>query len=661
VNGRACGTHRILNSVAALFCALVLVGSVLARQDTSPRSLRPDVFLITIDTVRADHIRGYGYKLIQTPALDLLAKDGITFLQAFTAAPITNASHASIMTGLLPSTHGVTNFLVPLSPVHKTWAESLKSEGYHTAAFIGAIILDSRAMAVGFDRGFDFYDNFTHQEQSGSASDVRRSGTDVVRRAEQWMKENQGTPRFVWIHLYDAHALYKPPPPYYREYQDRPYDGAVAYVDSSIGSFLAYLKREKSYDQSLIVVVADHGEGLGEHQENMHGVFLYDSTTHVPLLVKLPRGEHRGHLVQAQVRTVDILPTVLDWLGIPMPRRLDGESLKPYLADISQDDRPVFGRSDYPLNFGWAPLQSVRTGGFKFIEAPRPELYDLRVDPGEVKNVYEPWSATVQKCRQMLWEARAKSSSPPSGDTAAPATLAELQALGYWSPAERRTVTNVPERSLLPDPKDRVEELKLIEAAELAGRDGRPVDARLALTKLLQMNPGSAPALMQLGQIESLAGDSWKADQYRGLARQVQEADAATICRYGEDQEKTGDLLGARDAFEASVNLDPDRLSSRLRLGETYLRLGDPKAAEKQFSLVVAKQPNSMEAQLDLAKARLAGANYEDAILQLKPLALSYPADADIFDLMAAALSALGKEDEARMAADKATLLRRAK
>src|SRR5216117_436913 len=466
-----------------LICFVIL--GVQAEASPSQRSA-PDVILITIDTLRADHVHCYGYENVETPALDSLAKEGIRFSRAFTPSPITNTSHTTILTGLLPSSHGVTDFAVPLAAVHPTWAELLKQKGYHTAAFIGAVILDSKSLAPGLDRGFDFYDNFPeHPLTKSRFGRVERRGMDVVQHAEKWMNAHPAGPHFVWLHLYDPHDPYEPPPPYSQTYKDRLYDGEIAYADSALGNFVAYLKKLGRYENSLIIVVGDHGEGLGEHHEDTHGIFLYDSTIHVPLIVKLPRQSADEKIVNAQVRTTDILPTVLDVLGVSAPARLDGESLKPLFASIEHTDRTAFGETDYPLRFGWAPLRSVRTPDSKFIEAPKPELYDLHADRAELKNLYEPWNPKVQKFRGMLADLRSKLPPPaPSSGAVSPGTVAELRALGYLGPADAGSSTNVPEPSLLPDPKDKIEEQNLLHSAMMASEDNRPDDARRSETVL---------------------------------------------------------------------------------------------------------------------------------------------------------------------------------
>ena len=322
------------------------------------------------------------------------------------------------------------------------------------------------------------------------------------------------------------------------------------------------MKKQGWYENAIVIVVGDHGEGLGEHHEDTHGIFLYDSTTHVPLLVKLPGRSNSGKVVEAQVRTTDILPTVLDLLKIPPPgpasASLDGESLKPYFAGSETASRAAFGETDYPLRFGWAPLRSVRAEGFKLIEAPRPELYDLHADPGELKNSYEASNATVQKFRGLLADLKAKR---PSDATAGQA------------------------ESDLPDPKDKIEEQNLLHTAMIASDDERPADARAALEKVLQLDSKSPTALRQLGELELQSSDYAKAAEHLKRAREVRPDDATAAFYEGQARVKSGDLAGARDALEASLKLTPGQLPARLLLGKVYLGLKDPKNAEDQLKL----------------------------------------------------------------------------
>jgi choline-sulfatase len=616
-----------MSALKILLPCLLLTAVVSAGQSSAlPKTSQPDVVLVTIDTLRADHVHCYGYDPIQTPALDALASNGIRFAQAFTPSPITNTSHITILTGLLPSTHGVTDFAVPLALTHPTLAELLHKSGYHTAAFIGAVILDSKTLAPGLDRGFDFYDNFPEHPQTKSRwGRVERRGMDVVQHAETWMKAHPAGPRFVWVHLYDPHDPYEPPPPYSQTYKDRLYDGEIAYADSALANLLAYLKNAGRYESSLIVVAGDHGEGLGEHHEDTHGIFLYDSTTHIPLIVKLPGRNHPGKVMSAQVRTTDILPTVLDLLRVPPPAHLDGESLKPYFDTMENKDRTAWGETDYPLRFGWAPLRSVRAEGFKFIDAPRPELYDLRVDLGELTNNYQPQNSTAQKFHAMLAE------------------------LGEKTPSQ------------LPDPKDKIEEQNLLHAAMMASDDDRSDDARRALEKVLQLDPKSPTALRQLGELELQAGDYGKAAKHLKQAREVRPDDVTAALYEGQAREKTGDLAGARDALEASLKLTPGQFPARLLLGQVYFGLKDLNKAADQFEAALLLEPKSVEARLGASRVQIAEGNFDAAIQQLEPLSKSQPRNPDVFELLAQAYRGAARSAEAQQAEQRAKALQKIK
>jgi arylsulfatase A-like enzyme/cytochrome c-type biogenesis protein CcmH/NrfG len=643
-----------------LVCGLIAILNANGLAQTTPS--HPDVFLITIDTLRADHVHCYGYKNVETPALDGLAKDGIRFAQAFTPSPITNTSHTSILTGLLPSSHGVTDFAVPLAPTHATWAELLHARGYHTAAFIGAVILDSKTLAPGLDRGFDFYDNFPqHPHTKSRWGRVERRGMEVVQHTEAWLSAHPAGPHFVWVHLYDPHDPYEPPPPYSRIYRDHLYDGEIAYADSALANFISFLKKHGWYENSLVVVVGDHGEGLGEHHENTHGIFLYDSTTHVPLIFKLPQASAvltKVKVVDAQVRTTDILPTVLDLVGATAPKRLDGESLRPYFAHNDIASRVAFGETDYPLRFGWAPLRSVRADSFKFIEAPRPELYDLHADAGELDNTYEPWNAEVQEFRGMLAELRAKSPPPePSKGMVGQGTIDELKALGYLGRADVGSATNVPEPSLLPDPKDKIEEQNLLHSAMMASEDDHEGEARESLEKVLALDPKSPTALLQLGQLELKAGDYAKAAQHLKGALEVRPDDATAAFYEGQALEKTRDLAGARDALETSLKLMPSQFQARLLLGHVYLGLKNPQAAEDQFEAALLLRPNTTEAQVGIAESQVVEGKFSDALPELLKLSRTDAKNVEVFRLLAQTYRGLSKQSEAEQAESKAKRL----
>ncbi|MGH9554698.1 MAG: sulfatase, partial [Terriglobales bacterium] len=436
-----------------LFLRLALIVTLTSAAAIAQRP--PDIFLITLDTLRADRVGCYGYAKAQTPALDRLAREGVRFAHAFTPSPITNSSHTSILTGLNPSVHGVTDFGVPLGATHVTLAQVLKQRGYATAAFIGAVILDSNSLAPGLDRGFDFYFNFPDDlpKTAPRWGRVERRGLDVVKQATKWLTTHRTGPRFLWVHLYDPHDPYEAPAPFTNP--QNPYDGEVAYTDHAVSQFLGFLEKNGWYKDALIIAVGDHGEGLGEHGEDTHGIFLYDSTLRVPLLFKLPAGLDIGlvsTVTDDQANTTEIFPTILDLLGIPAPPGLQGRSLRLHWSERSEfAPSDTLAETDYPLRFGWAPLRAVRSGSFKYIEAPRPEFYDLNQDPDENQNRYEPWNPDVQKLRGILADARSKAPQhPASAGSVDPATIEHLRQLGYLGTDPGST--SVSEPSLLPDP-----------------------------------------------------------------------------------------------------------------------------------------------------------------------------------------------------------------
>jgi choline-sulfatase len=584
---------------------------------------QPDVFLVTIDTLRADHVGCYGYKQIETPALDSLAADGVRFTHAFTHSPITNTSHTTILTGLLPSIHGVTDFGVPLAATHATWAELLKKNGYQTAAFIGAVILDSSSLAPGLERGFDFYDNFpknpTTKERWGR---VERRGMEVVQHAESWLDKHRSGPRFVWLHLFDPHDPYEPPAPYSEKYKDRLYDGEIAYADAALGHLMASLKKSGAYQNAVIVVVGDHGEGLGEHGEDTHGLFLYDSTLHVPLILKLSGGAHSGTVIDAQVRTTDILPTALSLTNVPAPAELSGESLVPLINKQAEADHVLFSETDYPLRFGWAPLHALRADEMKLIQAPRPELYDLKSDPGELKNAYAADSPQVKNLHTEMakWEAKL----PPT--------------------AANKTGQN------LPDPKDKVQVQNMLHNAMLASDDNRPADARGFLEKALQLDPASPTTLRQLGESEFAAGDYAKAATHLKRACELRPEDSTAAFELGQALEKMGDFAGARDALESSLKLVPSQMPARLLLGRVYLRLNDAKNAEDQFEAAQLVDSNNAEARLGLAEAQVQQSKFSEALPDLEALANGNPPNGEALRLLAKAYRGLGRERDAQQA-----------
>jgi choline-sulfatase len=614
-------------------------------KSSTPRNSAPDVFLITIDTLRPDHVGCYGYKQVETPGMDALAADGVRFTQAFTHSPITNTSHITILTGLLPSVHGVTDFGIPLSPQHVTAAELLKRHGYKTAAFIGAVILDSNTLAPGLDRGFDFYDNFPKDESNDANGKnkprwgrVERRGMEVVTHAENWFEKHRTGPHFVWVHLYDPHDPYEPPAPFSGKYKDHLYDGEIAYADSAVAHWIGFLKKAGVYDNAIVIVAGDHGEGLGEHGEETHGLFLYDSTLHIPFIikapVKFPDAIKAGTVVDSEVRTTDILPTILSAARVDAPAELNGESLLPLIEEKKKGQAPsnrtLFGETDYPLRWGWAPLRALRTADAKLIDAPRPELYDLKADSKEMNNLYAVDSTKVKAMQTEL---------------------------ALWKAKLPAAATDASAGQKLPDPKDKVGVQNLLHNAMLASDDNRSKDARQFLEKALQLDPASPTALRQLGEVELADGDFAKASQHLKKASQLRPDDSTAALELGEAMEKSGDMPGARDALESSLKLSPSQMPARLLLGRVYLRLKDAKNAEDQFEAALLVDSNNTDGRLGLAEAQMQQSDFAGALPDLEALVKSDPRNAAALRLLALAYRGLGRETEAKRSEEKAAAL----
>jgi tetratricopeptide (TPR) repeat protein len=382
-------------------------------------------------------------------------------------------------------------------------------------------------------------------------------------------------------------------------------------------------------------VTGDHGEGLGEHGEETHGLFLYDSTLHIPIILKAPKttGVAKGGVVvDAQVRTTDILPTMLSVAKVPAPAELNGESLLPLTAatkdEQASSDRSLFGETDYPLRWGWAPLRALRTPDAKLIEAPRPELYDLQADAKELKNLYATDSSKVQAMQAEMAKWKAK------------------------LPAASNETKPVQE---LPDPKDKVAVQNLLHNAMLAGDDNRTSDARQLLEKALQLDPASPTTLRQLGELEFAAGVFAKAAEHLKRASELRPDDSTAAFELGQALEKSSNFPAARDALETSLKLSPSQIPARLLLGRVYLRLNDAKNAEDQFEAALLVDSNNTEGRLELAEAQIQQSNFAGALPDLEALVKSDPRNTAALRLLARAYRGLGREPEAKRAEDRAT------
>jgi arylsulfatase A-like enzyme/Tfp pilus assembly protein PilF len=548
----------------------------------------PNVILITLDTTRADRMGFLGSKLGLTPNLDALARDSAVFTRAYAQAPLTTTSHATILTGTYPQYHLVSTFGTPLAADLPYAPEILRAHGYRTAAFVGSIILNPNPpYAPGFDRGFETYDAGFHNEGPGEDRyrTVLRRGDEVVEHALAWLNQHPEGPFFVWVHLYDAHDPYDPPEPYKTRYATAPYDGAVAYEDAVVGKLLRQLKLRGLYDGAVMAVTADHGESLGAHGEDTHGIFLYDETIQVPLLIKLPiKPPHvsaGGKRIENRVELADILPTLLQAARIEIPKKVQGETLLALMkAGASEDnptveawrDRPAYAESEYPRsNFGWSAERSLRTGKYLYIQAPRQELYDQVADPKADQNMASLSPAVAAALATQLEAFRQKTGSQRKAPKAAldPGAEEKLGALGYMAGSRDDSKGSAGDQGA--DPKDKIELANMIHRAEVLQQDKHSAESIALLEQVIAKEPGSS-LYAKLG--------NW-------LLR-------------NEDYQKAVPVL------RKAVQLDPSSTGTHFELAKSLMAIADYDAAIPELENIVAKVPNLVEAHsfLELAYAR---------------------------------------------------------
>ncbi len=533
-----------------------------------------NVLLITLDTTRADHLGCYGYEAADTPTLDGLAGEGILFADAVTAYPMTLPSHASILTGLYPPNHGVRdNGEYRLSDEHTTLAEVLQGQGYETAAFISAFVLDAR---YGLDQGFDTFDGSVDPTTSVVLTDHinERSATRVTDAFLEWLHgRDHAPPFFAWVHYFDPHQPYRAPEPYSSHFPRRPYDAEMAYMDSQIARLLRGVEEEGLKEKTLFIVVGDHGEGLGDHKESTHGVFIYGSVMRVPLIVSCP-GLFRGpHVVDdAVVSTVDVFPTVVELLGLALAPPGDGISL---LAAHQHRDRAVYMECVTPyLDSGWAPLFGLRRHDDKYILAPRREYYDLLSDPGELNNLYVNPPALLVGARDalaagldgMLAKWPTVQEVADMAMTLDAEALARLEELGYVG-------NTSPDESLITlDPKDMMPIMDKILEAKALMRQGRNEQALVAIKEAAAGSPRDRTVLHQIARIYIVLGRTQEAEE---ALREF-----LAIRPRAQAQVLLAQILIADRRFDEANNLLLQARTLEPELGMIYIAHGDFSAAK---------------------------------------------------------------------------------
>jgi len=541
-----------------------------------------NILFITLDTTRADHLGCYGYNRVETPNIDMLAKTGILFKNAICQAPLTLPSHSSIFTGTYPFYHGVRdNGGFYIEPDKTTLAEVLKEHGMATSAFIGAFVLDSR---WGLDQGIDYYyDNFDFTKYKMISLDsVQREGGEVIKAFFEWFEENHQKKFFSWIHLYDPHTPYEPPEPYNTRYSTRPwglYDGEIAYVDELIGKVLDKLSERDILEKTLIVIVGDHGESLGQHGENSHGFFIYDASISVPLIIHFPSSKLGGKKISECVETIDIMPTLLHILGLPLPQEVQGKSLLPLIMDENPSQECfAYSESYYPrYHYGWSELKSLQNSRYKYILAPRPEFYDIINDPAERKNIYKQNVKIGEQFEQKLKSMLEKMSSegieekvPQKLDEEA---IEKLTALGYVGGFTSQSKLN--KTGDLLDPKDKIHLFNKIKMAEGNFAEGKLDVALERITEVIEEDPLIKEARRVRARIFLKLNKLQEAIEECKEALKIDPEYESAIFSLAHAYKRLKKYEKAIAGYERLMQLDPRDHKPAYNLGEIYMRMDD--------------------------------------------------------------------------------------
>jgi choline-sulfatase len=637
---------------------------------------RPNVLLVTIDTLRADRVGAYGHAGAQTPHLDRLAREGVLVEDAVVQVPQTRPSHASIFTGRQPYEHGIRDNYSPPLKGHVTLAERLRDAGYATGGFIAAYPVSRDS---GLDRGFETFDDpfGSTARRAGREDRAERPAREVVDATLGWLRGISAKPFFAWVHLFDPHAPYAPPAPYRERFSKSRYDGEVAYADAQVGRLLEWLDRSGTSGRTLVVVTSDHGEGLGDHGEDEHLFFVYDSTLRVPLLLRWPGTLPAGRRVAGQFRSVDLMPTLLDLLRLA-PSPASGESRAAELrAGAKLPDNESYAESLYgQLHFGYAPLRALRAEGWKYIDAPRPELYELRTDPGETNNRMGDRGPVA---RAMTARLKTHDSGPAkAAEVAISSEAAErLAALGYVGGA---FFTGPPSGE---DPKDKIAEfqayrrattdalarfhkrdyagaVRILEKLErpVKAPDGKVIerrsfnvsfylgrsllelrrfgDALAPLQHAAALHPTSVAAWLELARAQAGAkqGAAALATIDKALALAPSNPDLHQL--RGRLLAEGGRATAAREALEKAKGLDPENPLVRVDLSNLYRGQGDLKQSLAEAESAVRLDPKSADAQVALGLALGASSREGDAGKAFQSALKLAPAHPDALFFLAA-------------------------
>jgi arylsulfatase A-like enzyme/tetratricopeptide (TPR) repeat protein len=641
--------------LSCLLSALVLLSLPIVANAAA----RPDILLITLDTTRADHMGFLGSSRGLTPNLDKLAQQSVVFTHTYAHVPLTPPSHATILTGTYPQFNHLTYMGVPLSKDLPYLPELLLHRGYSTAAFVGSSILDPKnPTGAGFDRGFQRFEAGFRKRKQGEDryQTVERRAQDVVNRALTWLnRQKSGTPVFMWVHCYDPHGPYDPPEPYKSRYTEA-YDGEIAYTDSAMGKLLSGLRAAGRYENTIIAVMADHGEAFGEHGERHHGIFLYDETIHVPLVIKLPNERSAGSRVSAKARLVDVSPTILQIAGVAIPSTMQGQSLISAPA-ANFPDRPVYSESVYGQRaFGWSVLRSWRSGKYLYVEAPNRELYEQTTDVEAEHNVAPQAPAVTSTMESALKTFLSKTSR--AGETTASLTPEQeenLRALGYLPGNAAQGGGN---GKTGPDPKGRIEVANLFGQTLFDMDEGRFQDAVPRLKKVLELEPNTGMAYLELGKA------------YRRLKQPEQGLPYLTeaverVPQDGEGHYELGRTLidlkhwdEALPQFQEAVKFTPKSPDLHFYLGVVYERAHRLPEAMQEFRRTIELDPDHFRANVMLGRLLGMQKKGNEALPYLHMAAKIQPNSIEVHQFLANVYHELGQQQIAQKELAEANRLR---
>lgn len=636
--------------------AVVALGAPWAfAQKGKPADL--NVVLITVDTLRADHLGCYGYQKIKTPNIDALAAEGARFERAFAVVPVTLPSHTTMLTGTYPMLSGMHDFSAnKLSAEQPTLASVLKGAGYATGAAIGAAVLDSR---FGLNQGFDFYyDHFDFSRLDEANLDaMERPGNEVADVALDWLSKNGQKKFFLWMHLYDPHFPYTPPEPYKTQYAGRLYDGEIAFADAQIGRLVRLLKDRGIYQNTVIVLAGDHGEGLGEHGEKTHGFFIYNSTMHVPLVMRVPGVAART--VAEPVSLVDVMPTILAALAVAAPAQVQGKSLLAKVrgeTDTTSRDRSVYGETFLPrIHFNWSELRAAENAKYHFIDAPKPELYDVTADPGESHNLLAEKKAVGDEMRAKLaglireYGAGRELAEKTGLD---PALVERLKSLGYaaFSGGGNPTISS----HNLPDPKDRIEAYEQFSDAMAASQHGRFEESNERLKSVIKVDPKLVAAHYMAGL------NYYRLRNFDAAVAELQQAVALSpdyalaVFNLGMAQAHAGSFDDAIKTLRRALELDGTNFEAAFNLGVAYLQKQDLEHAGEAFRQSVTIYPELARGHRALGETLLYQNKLDESLMELRRAVEIAPDDPQMHESLAKALEAKGMTAEAAQERERA-------